>query len=87
MRDLREETGLQVAEARLADARSYVEVRGGVEWHVVALFYRVRPAPGPLSVQERDGTTAEAAWTPVAELASDLLSPPTADALGLLAAD
>jgi 8-oxo-dGTP pyrophosphatase MutT (NUDIX family) len=87
VRELAEETGLAVAAARLVGARSYRAVRGGVEWQLVALFYRVEPAPGRPAVQERDGGAAEARWVPLAALDRGELSPPTADALELLAAD
>ncbi|MFF5427009.1 MULTISPECIES: NUDIX hydrolase [unclassified Streptomyces] len=82
-RELYEETGRRPARARLAAARTYAAERGGVSWHLVALFYVVDLAPGPLLVTEADGSTAEVAWRPLADLAPGALSPAAADALAL----
>jgi len=40
-------------------------------------------AGGVPAVMERDGSTAEVAWLPLAELAASVLSPAAADGLGL----
>ncbi|KUJ67078.1 NUDIX hydrolase [Streptomyces albus subsp. albus] len=83
-REIAEETGLRVLDARLLDARSYTAHRLGVSWHLVGLFYRVELSPGPPRVVETDGSTTEAAWLPRAGLTPDLLSPAAADGLRLL---
>lgn len=83
-RELREETGLELLDARLLDARSYSAHRLGVSWHLVGLFYLVSLAPGRLTVTERDGSTSEVRWIPVSELSEPRLSPAAADALRML---
>jgi ADP-ribose pyrophosphatase YjhB (NUDIX family) len=80
-RELREETGLEVLDARLLGARTYAAHRLGVSWHLVALFYLARLAPGRPAVTEQGGSTAAARWIPVAELPGTRLSPAAADAL------
>ncbi|GIG70117.1 NUDIX hydrolase [Phytomonospora endophytica] len=85
-RELREETGLALRDARLLDARAYTSTRLGVSWHLVALFYAVDLAPGEPHVTEIDGSTAEVAWLPIAGLDRDELSPPTVDGLAMTAA-
>ncbi|XQE79585.1 NUDIX hydrolase [Streptomyces microflavus] len=40
-RELREETGRELADARLLDARTYAVRRNGVSWSLTALFYAV----------------------------------------------
>ncbi|WP_328473078.1 NUDIX domain-containing protein [Streptomyces sp. NBC_00448] len=87
-RELREETGLELLDARLLEARTYAAHRLGVSWHLVGLFHLVRLAPGPLTVIEQDGSTSAARWIPLSELAAPSgprLSPATADALRMLA--
>jgi 8-oxo-dGTP pyrophosphatase MutT (NUDIX family) len=82
-RELREETGLELREARLVDARSYLASRLGVHWRLVALFYTVAlEDAGAPSVAEIDGTTAEAAWLPLSTLNDAMLSPAALDGLG-----
>ncbi|QEU95938.1 NUDIX domain-containing protein [Streptomyces kanamyceticus] len=83
-RELYEETGAEVLDARLVDARTYTAHRLGVRWHLVALFYLVELAPGPVEVTRTDDSTAEVAWLPLAELAEPMLSPAAADALGMI---
>ncbi|WP_331728263.1 NUDIX domain-containing protein [Streptomyces sp. NBC_00158] len=83
-RELREETGLELAAARLLDARTYAAERRGVSWNLTALFYAVELGAGAPTVVEVDGSTDAASWIPVAELRDPMLSPPTADALRML---
>lgn len=83
-RELREETGLELVGARLADARTYAVHRHGVSWHVVALFYAVELKTREPEVAEVDGSTDAAAWLPLPDLRDPALSPPAADALRLL---
>ncbi|MFD0367853.1 NUDIX hydrolase [Streptomyces sp. NPDC059071] len=85
-RELREETGLEPATARLRDARTYDVERGGVRWQLTGLFYAVelRTAGAP-TVAEADGATDAVRWLPLAELDPATLSPAAADALRLLA--
>ncbi|WP_241695303.1 NUDIX domain-containing protein [Streptomyces sp. C] len=45
-RELREETGLELAAARLLDARTYAVERRGVSWNLTALFYAVELEAG-----------------------------------------
>lgn len=80
-RELREETGLGLAAARLLDARTYAVRRRGVSWSLTALFYAVELDAGAPTVAEVDGSTDEARWIPVAELRDSMLSPAAADAL------
>ncbi|MEU3690684.1 NUDIX hydrolase [Streptomyces narbonensis] len=83
-RELREETGLELTAARLLDARTYAVRRGGVNWHLTALFYAVGLKAGAPAVVEVDGSTDAAIWMPVADLQDSMLSPAAADALRLL---
>ncbi|MFM9372762.1 NUDIX hydrolase [Streptomyces sp. Da 82-17] len=86
-RELHEETGLTPATARLLDARTYNARRNEVSWSLTALFYAVtlRGCREPV-VSEAGGSTEAAAWVPWSELRDEaLLSPPTVDALGMLA--
>ncbi|WP_329540548.1 NUDIX hydrolase [Streptomyces sp. NBC_01358] len=84
-RELREETGLEVADARLADARTYAARRNGVSWSLTALFYVVTLKDGAPAVAETDGSTDAVAWVPLTELRDDaVLSPAAADALRIL---
>ncbi|GAA2365910.1 NUDIX hydrolase [Streptomyces carpaticus] len=83
-RELREETGLALAAARLLDARTYTVRRSGVRWLLTALFYAVDIEAGPAVVSEADGSTDAAAWIPLAALRDSRLSPAAADALRML---
>ncbi|MFE0461331.1 NUDIX hydrolase [Kitasatospora sp. NPDC058965] len=86
-RELLEETGLQLATARLLDARSYDVERLGVRWHLTALFYLVTLRAGAPEVTEVDGSTDAAVWLPLADLRESELSPAAVDALRMLDAD
>ncbi|MGW4891754.1 NUDIX hydrolase [Kitasatospora sp. NPDC004240] len=83
-RELFEETGLELIEAELVDARSYAATRLGVEWHLVGVFYRVALKPAPLVVTKADDSTSAVAWMPLAGLREPDLSPPAIDALTAL---
>ncbi|MFI9329328.1 NUDIX domain-containing protein [Kitasatospora sp. NPDC052868] len=83
-RELHEETGLELADSRLVDARSYSAHRLGLDWHLVGLFYRVDLKLGTLKVTETDGSTAEARWLPLSDLADPVLSPAAVDALRMI---
>jgi 8-oxo-dGTP diphosphatase len=63
-RELREETGLELAAAQLLDARTYAVQRNGVNWSLTALFYTADLKAGALAVAEIDGSTDAAVWTP-----------------------
>jgi ADP-ribose pyrophosphatase YjhB (NUDIX family) len=84
-RELHEETGLELLDAHLLDARSYSARRHGVSWHLVGLFYLARLAPGPLRVIEQNGSTSAARWIPLSDLSDPMLSPAAADALRMIA--
>ncbi|GGJ29824.1 NUDIX domain-containing protein [Streptomyces brasiliensis] len=84
-RELLEETGLELTEARLLDARTYAVQRNDVSWSLTALFYAVTLKGGALTVTEIDGSTEAAVWIPLADLQDDtMLSPAAADALRML---
>lgn len=84
-RELLEETGRELAGARLADARTYAARRNGVSWSLTALFYVVTLKGGAPTVAEADGSTDAVAWVPLTELRDDtVLSPAAADALRIL---
>ncbi|MEV0537352.1 NUDIX domain-containing protein [Kitasatospora sp. NPDC050463] len=83
-RELYEETGLELADSRLVDARSYSAHRLGLDWHLVGLFYQVDLKPGTLKVTETDGSTAEACWLPLSDLTDPVLSPAAVDALRMI---
>ncbi|MFJ6013064.1 NUDIX hydrolase [Streptomyces sp. NPDC092952] len=83
-RELLEETGLEPTEARLLDARTYPARRNGVSWSLTALFYAVSLKDGEPTVTEIDGSTEAAMWVPLTDLGPGTVSPPTADALGML---
>ncbi|MEV5981372.1 NUDIX domain-containing protein [Streptomyces sp. NPDC052114] len=85
-RELYEETGLEVLDARLVDARSYAARRLGVSWHLVGLFYVVELAPGPVRVAKADDSTSAVAWLPLSDLDESMLSPAAVDGLGMIAA-
>jgi len=73
-----------VADARLVDARTYAAVRGGVAWHLTALFYEVAALGAAPLVTEIDGSTEAVAWMPLSDLMHDVLSPAAADAVRLV---
>ncbi|MER5931262.1 NUDIX domain-containing protein [Streptomyces sp. NPDC002054] len=80
-RELHEETGLTLLDARLLDARSYRTHRNGIDWDLVAIFYAVELGEGTARVVEAAGSTDAAAWVQLPDLADVPLSPPAADAV------
>lgn len=85
-RELYEETGLELLDARLIDARSYTAHRLGVDRHLVGLFYRVDVKPGPLVVTKADDSTSAVTWMPLAGLRESELSPAAVDSLAMIGA-
>ncbi|WP_338693647.1 NUDIX domain-containing protein [Streptomyces sp. Q6] len=86
-RELYEETGLEIAAAHLVDSRAYSMRRGGVDWHLIALFYAVElTGDAAPAVVEVAGTTEAVEWIPRAGLDESTLSPAAADGLRLMAA-
>ncbi|MFI9597532.1 NUDIX hydrolase [Nonomuraea sp. NPDC052265] len=84
-RELLEETGLELIETRLLDARTYSARRNGVRWSLTALFYAVALQTGAPTVTEANGSTEAAVWVSLADVQDDtVLSPPAADALRML---
>ncbi|MFJ9406834.1 NUDIX hydrolase [Streptomyces sp. NPDC101393] len=83
-RELYEETGLELLNSRLVDARSYTAHRLGVHWHLVGLFYRVDLQPGAPQVTENDGSAAEVRWMPLSDLTDSMLSPAAIDGLDMI---
>ncbi|MFB6816498.1 NUDIX hydrolase [Streptomyces sp. NPDC056347] len=84
-RELMEETGLELIEAHLLDARTYSARRNGVSWSLTALFYAVALEEGEPTVTEVDGSTEAAVWVPLADMRDDtMLSPAAADAMRML---
>ncbi|MFF9478377.1 NUDIX hydrolase [Streptomyces sp. NPDC014733] len=80
-REVYEETGGTVRDARLIGARTYTARRHGIDWHLVGLFHTVTLLPGPLRVRESGGSTADVAWHPLSGLDEARLSPAAVDAL------
>jgi ADP-ribose pyrophosphatase YjhB (NUDIX family) len=70
VRELREETGLDVAVGDLldGDAELHRDLRAGRRWeaHAVRFLYAVTVLGGTLGVVEIDGSTDDARWWPVA---------------------
>jgi len=85
-RELYEETGLELLDARLVDARTYTARRLGVSWSLVGLFYIVDLKPGPLMVTKADDSTCAVTWMPLCDLEDSMLSPAAIDALGMISA-
>lgn len=85
-RELHEETGLELLDARLVDARAYTAHRLGVSWNLVGLFYMVDLKPGPLVVTKADDSTCAVTWMPMSGLEDSMLSPAAIDALGMIGA-
>ncbi|MBM7442023.1 NUDIX domain-containing protein [Streptomyces sp. HB132] len=85
-RELYEETGLELHDAQLVDARSYAAHRLGVSWHLVGLFYVVALKPGPLMVTKADDSTCAVAWMSLSDLEHTKLSPAAVDSLGMIGA-
>lgn len=82
-REVYEETGLELLDAHLVDARSYAAHRLGLSWHLVGLFFTVELKPGPLVVTKTDDSTSDVAWHPVQGLADSMLSPAALDGLAM----
>ncbi|WP_372350657.1 NUDIX domain-containing protein [Streptomyces sp. KL116D] len=80
-RELYEETGLRLVDARLVDSRAYTAERGGVHWHLIALFYAVELKGDLPEVVEVAGSTEAVEWIPLAELDDAMLSPAAVDGL------
>ncbi|MFD9563091.1 NUDIX domain-containing protein [Streptomyces sp. NPDC059994] len=84
-RELREETGRELAGARPVDARTYAVSRGGVDWHLTGLFYAVElRTDGASEVIEIDGSTDAVSWIALSELRDPMLSPAAVDGLRML---
>ncbi|MDI3389138.1 NUDIX domain-containing protein [Streptomyces sp. B-S-A8] len=83
-RELREETGLELVDARLVDARTYAARRDGVDWHMTGLFYAVELKADAPEVGEVDGSTDAVSWIPLSDLREWMLSPAAADAVRML---
>ncbi|MET7923354.1 NUDIX domain-containing protein [Streptomyces sp. NPDC005349] len=85
-RELYEETGLEVLDARLVDARAYTAHRLGIDWHLVGLFYRVDVKPAPLVVTKAYDSTSAVTWMPLSGLRESRLSPAAVDSLAMIGA-
>ncbi|WP_413753041.1 NUDIX domain-containing protein [Streptomyces sp. R-74717] len=85
-RELHEETGLELLDARLVDARAYTATRLGISRNLVGLFYIVELEPGPLSVTKADDSTSAVTWMPLSGLEDSILSPAAIDGLGMIGA-
>ncbi|MFE5089892.1 NUDIX hydrolase [Streptomyces sp. NPDC056638] len=85
-RELHEETGLELLDARLVDARAYTATRLGISWNLVGLFYIAELKPGPLTVTKADDSTSTVTWMPLSGLEDSMLSPAAIDGLGMIGA-
>lgn len=83
-RELREEAGLEIVDAKLLDARSYMAERKDVSWHVVSMLYGVALGPGEARVTEVDGAADAVQWVPLDRVRELPLSPPAEDGLRLI---
>lgn len=80
VREIREETGLDVRVEELLDADAELiryagEAGEQIEAHPVRLLFRVTVLGGTLGVQEVDGSTDDAGWWLPGELPDDQLTP------------
>jgi ADP-ribose pyrophosphatase YjhB (NUDIX family) len=80
VREIREETGLEVRVEELLDADAELVRYAGeageqVESHPIRLLFRVTVVGGTLGVQEVDGSTDDAAWWSPDDLSDDQLTP------------
>jgi 8-oxo-dGTP pyrophosphatase MutT (NUDIX family) len=83
-RELLEEAGLEVVDAKLLDARSYLAERNDIRWNVISLFYGARLGPGDAKVREVDGAADGVRWVALDRVRELPLSPPTLDGLRLI---
>lgn len=83
-RELQEEAGLPVVDARLLDARSYLAERNDVRWNVISLLYGARVGPGEPHVVEVGGSSDAIEWVPLNQVRERPLSPPAQDGLRLM---
>ncbi|MEU9030666.1 NUDIX domain-containing protein [Streptomyces sp. NPDC048383] len=83
-RELREETGRELVDARLVDARTYAVTRDGVDWHLTGLFYAVELKVDAREVVEIDGSTDAVSWISLADLKEPMLSPAAVDGVRMV---
>jgi ADP-ribose pyrophosphatase YjhB (NUDIX family) len=83
-REFREETGLAISDARILDVVSDTWTRrNGSTAHAIRIIYTVR-VEGRGLVNEGDGSTDQARWVPLDELAGVEMAPYARTALGLV---
>jgi ADP-ribose pyrophosphatase YjhB (NUDIX family) len=80
VREIREETGLDVRVEELLDADAELVRYAGaggeqIEAHPIRLLFRVTVVGGTLGVLEVDGSTDDAAWWSPDDLSADQLTP------------
>ncbi len=80
VREIREETGLDIRVEELLDADAELVRYAGdageqIEAHPIRLLFRVTVVGGTLGVQEVDGSTDDAAWWAPADLTDEQLTP------------